>query len=457
MENVREIVLDVLMELEKEAVFSNRLMKSVLDKYDYLGGKEKAFIKRVTEGTIERRIELDYYLDAFSKVKVQKMKPLIRNLLRMSVYQILYMDSIPDSAVCNEACKLAGKRKFVNLKGFVNGVLRKISSQKGDLPLPDKEKAPVTFLSVKYSMPEWLVEMWQKQYGTGLADTMLQGLLQIHPVSLRFVERLDGEEIKTLVQKIEKEGVELLRSPYSDHVYLAKKLSGIRELPGYEEGLFQIQDVSSYMAVKAMGITKDQVVMDVCAAPGGKSILASELAKQVISSDLTENKAELIRENVERMGRDNVSVDVRDARIFEPAYENKADVLILDVPCSGLGILGKKRDIKYNVTKESMDTICELQKEILKACYRYVKPGGILMYSTCTVRKEENTQMVQWILKELPFEPVSVLLDIPERLREDVEKTGDLNRDPDNCCIQMFPGVMDCDGFFFAKLRRKNV
>ena len=164
-ENTREIVLDTLLEMERNKVFSHQLLKSVLDKYDYLDGQEKRFIKRLAEGCIERRIELDYCIEQYSSVKVNKMKPLIRCLMRMGTYQILYMDSVPDSAACNEAVKLAGKRKFTNLKGFVNGVLRKIAANKDNIPMPDAKKAPVEYLTVKYSMPAWIVEMWLQDYG----------------------------------------------------------------------------------------------------------------------------------------------------------------------------------------------------------------------------------------------------------------------------------------------------
>ena len=164
MENVREIVLDVLLTLEKDGGMSHRLIGNVLNKYDYLDAKDKRFIKRVAEGTLERRIELDYYLDYFSSLPVKKMKPLIRNLLRMSAYQILYMDAVPDSAVCNEACKLSERRKFQNLKGFVNGVLKKVSREKEALPLPDRKKDFLLFLCVKYSMPEVITKTWLSEY-----------------------------------------------------------------------------------------------------------------------------------------------------------------------------------------------------------------------------------------------------------------------------------------------------
>ena len=163
--DTREIIVEILLDLEKGQDFSHKLIKAVLDKYDYLDPRDKAFIKRVTEGTIERQLELDYYLNRFSSVPVRKMKPLIRCLLRMSTYQILYMDAVPDSAVCNEACKIAAKRGFRTLKGFVNAVLRNISRSKDKMPLPDPTD-PVKYFSVKYSMPEWIVNLWLPVYGT---------------------------------------------------------------------------------------------------------------------------------------------------------------------------------------------------------------------------------------------------------------------------------------------------
>ena len=178
--DTREIIVEILLDLEKGQDFSHKLIKAVLDKYDYLDSRDKAFIKRVTEGTIERQLELDYYLNRFSSVPVRKMKPLIRCLLRMSTYQILYMDAVPDSAVCNEACKLAAKRGFRTLKGFVNAVLRSIARSKDNMPMPDSAD-PVKYFSVKYSMPEWIVNLWLPVYGMEGTETLLMGLLKIHP------------------------------------------------------------------------------------------------------------------------------------------------------------------------------------------------------------------------------------------------------------------------------------
>lgn len=461
-ENTREIVLDTLLAIERGEEFSHKLLKSVLDKYDYLDSRDKSFIKRVTEGTLERQLELDYYLNHFSTVAVKKMKPLIRCLLRMSVYQIVYMDGTPDSAVCNEACKLAEKRKFRNLKGFVNGVLRNIAKNKVQLPLPDEKENPVEYLSVKYSMPEWLVNLWLEEYGREGIENLLAGLLEIHPVSLRFKTTLPVEEREALVEAIRSKGMEMTRSRYLPYVYFVKNTEGIATMPGFAEGLFTVQDISSVLAVEAAGIGKEDFVMDICAAPGGKTILAAEKAARVLSRDVSEEKIALIEENLERMQVENVTVEVHDATSEDVGYREQADVVIMDVPCSGLGVMGKKRDIKYHVSPESIDSIVELQRRIVESSWQYVKPGGTLLYSTCTIHRKENEEMVHWICEKFPFEPVPLEKELVQTLADDWKKVRELRRnhkelhqEESDACVQLLPGYMESDGFFFAKLRRK--
>lgn len=473
MENQREIVLDILLTLEKGEEFSHRLLKAVLDKYDYMEGRDKAFIKRLTEGTLERQLELDYYLNQFSTVPVKKMKPLIRCLLRMSTYQILYMDNVPDRASCNEACKLAGRRKFQNLKGFVNGILRNISKNKDCLSLPDVEKEPTQYLSIKYSMPEWLVKFWMENYAFEGTEKILKGLLEIHPVSLRFRLSLSADERKTYVQKIQQKGGILTQSAYLPYLYTISGVEGIKELPGFLEGVFTIQDVSSALSVEAAGIGPHDYVMDLCAAPGGKSILAAERAKQVLSRDVSEYKTSLILENIERMQIKNVTVQVFDATNWDETQREKADVVIMDVPCSGLGVIGKKRDIKYHVTLERLKELQMLQKSIVDRGWQYVKPGGILLYSTCTINPMENEEMVRYIVGQYPFEPESIEAYVPsellairdeirEKQRTEIHKEAleqgygvRLTEKEASCCIQLLPGFMKTDGFFFARFRRK--
>lgn len=452
MENARELALEILLQLEKGEGFDGKLINAVLDKYDYLDKRDKAFIKRLTEGTTERRIELDYHLDQYSKVPVKKMKPLIRSLMRMSVYQIIYMDSVPDSAACNEAVKLTQRHKFGSLKGFVNGVLRAISRNKGNLIFPDPEKEPVKSLSVRYSMPEWIVSMWMKRYGGERTEKILDGLLKEHPVSIRISTCLAEEERERLLKELEETGAKIHGSPYLPYVFLIENIDNIKKLPGFKEGLFTVQDVSSCLSVEALSIKEKDVVMDLCAAPGGKTILAAEKADRVYSFDLSEEKVELIRENLSRMKLGNVTAAAQDATEFHPEFEKKADIVIMDVPCSGLGVIGKKRDIKYRVSREGIESLVRLQKSIVNAGFRYVKPGGILIYSTCTINASENEEMAGWIGENFPFEPVDVKGRLPGRLLEDLADAAAVGEN----YLQLLPGFCQADGFFFALFKRKD-
>ena len=451
MENTREIILECLLELEKGEAFSSVLIRQALQKYDYLPQQDKAFIKRVTEGAVERRIELDYIIDQFSGVPVPKMKPLIRQLLRMSVYQLFYMDAVPDSAVCNEAVRLARKRHFQSLKGFVNGVLRNIARNKGKIVYPDAEKDWRRALCVRCSMPEFLVELWEKDYGREQTESMCQALLAMKPVSLRISEELSKEETEKLTEAWQKKGILCERHPYLPYAYRCKNLEGLHRLPGFGEGIATVQDVSSMLVAECAGIKAGDFVLDVCAAPGGKSLHAACKLRgsgQVEARDVSEEKLAFIRENINRTGVKNVQAKVWDARVFDREMEEKADVLYLDLPCSGLGILGKKRDIKYHVTPESMEGLVKLQREIISACWRYVKPGGVIMYSTCTIHRAENEEQAEWMCREFPLTAESLNPYLPEALR-----CGEAERG----MLQLVPGAHDCDGFFLARMRRKGV
>lgn len=429
-ENTREIVLDALLEMERNKVYSHKLLKAVLDKYDYLDVQDKRFMKRLAEGCIERKLELDYYLDSFSTVPVSKMKPLIRCLLRMGVYQIVYMDSVPASAACNECVKLAAKRKFTNLKGFVNGVLRKIAANADSLPLPNRQDAE-KYLSVKYSVPLWLVQMWLKDYSEETVVTFLDGMMKVHPVSIRFCTDFSEQERERYISLWEKAGATVKQIKELPYMYTVEGIEGVATLQGFQEGVFTVQDISSALSVEAAGIGHKDVCMDICAAPGGKTMLAAEKASKVISRDVSEYKVDLIMENCNRMRlTDKVEVQVWDATVLDERYKEKADVVLMDVPCSGLGVLGKKRDIKYNVTPESLESLMQLQKQIVDNSWQYVKRGGTLLYSTCTIHKDENENMSKWICENYPF----VLEE---------EK-------------QILPGFMEADGFYYARLRRND-
>ena len=450
--NTREIILDILLELSRTGEYSHLLVANVLRKYDYLDSRDKAFIKRVTEGTIEQRILIDYMLDQVSNIPVRKMKLLIRELLRMSAYQILEMEGVPDAAVCNEAVKLAGKRKFRSLQGFVNGVLRNLSRKKGQLSYPDKEDTSA-YLSVRYSMPGWLTKYFLECYGEETTTRMLQAFLQNAPVTLRLEEDITEEKKKKLFTSWQNKGVRLGIHPYLPYAVTVEKTEGIHHLAGYEEGIFSVQDVSSMLVTEAAGLQAGWTIVDICAAPGGKSLHAASKLKgtgQVYSFDLSEEKVDRMEENRRRMKKENMITAVQDARIVRNDLAGKADVVIADVPCSGLGVIGKKQDIKYRITEHSISELNILQKAILQSAAAYLKPGGLLMYSTCTISRRENEQMVKWLCENFDFEPEDMSPYLPDNLPKDIKQ--------ESVCgmLQLLPGIHKTDGFFLARLRKRE-
>lgn len=317
-------------------------------------------------------------------------------------------------------------------------------------------------------MPEWLIELWMEEYGREITVTLLEALLEIHPVSLRFSLRMTGQEREIVCEQMRKRGVEIIPGSYLPYVVLAEHTENPAELPGFDRGLFMVQDVSSALAVEAAGIRDGDFVVDVCAAPGGKSALAAQRAGggRVLARDVSEEKAERIRENISRMGIGNVDVQVYDGAVQDESLKGKADVVLLDVPCSGLGVIGKKRDIKYRVTPQTLEEVCALQRRIVRASAAYVKQGGILLYSTCTIHGRENEEMVVFITRELGLEPVSLEGRLPEavleqkrlleRKREEAGKLSQAGLTSEECgaCLQLLPGYMEADGFFLACFRQ---
>lgn len=440
--NVREIVLDMLMELSKENTYCHLLIRDVLQKYNYLEQRDKAFIKKIVEGTVERRLELDYVINLFSSTKVSKMKPLIREVLRMSVYQILYMEQVPDSAVCNEAVKLVQKRKFTNLKGFVNGVLRNIAR--------NKEKMVYDDISIKYSMPMWLVERLTSAYGKDMAEKIMASFLEEKPVTIRRKESLSEKEWEIITKEMEKSGVQVSKHPYLPYAYEIKKAEGLFSIEAFKKGCFTVQDVSSMLVAECADVKEAMTIFDLCAAPGGKSMHCAEKLNgtgRVYSFDVSENKTDYIQENIDRLGYTNIETKVKDATVFDASMIEGADIVLADVPCSGIGVIGKKCDIKYRINEDEIKNITELQKKIIDNAWQYVKKGGILIYSTCTISREENEEMVKYLTANAPLKLESLNAYLPKELWSETTEKG---------YLQLLPGVHKCDGFFIARLKREE-
>lgn len=399
--NVRELILDVLLEITKNGEYSHIAIKNTLDKYQYLEKQERSFLTRVCEGTLENMILIDYIINQFSKVKVNKMKPVIRCILRSSVYELKFMDSVPVSATCNEAVKLAQKKGFHNLKGFVNGVLRNISRNLEQISMPDETKEFVKWLSVKYSIPEWLIEKWQKQYDKAQLEEIFQAFLEKSATSIRVNTEKTTKE--ALVKELEAENITVMDNEEVPNALYIDGYDFLSGITAFQEGKFYVQDLSSMLVSLWAQPKEGAQVIDVCAAPGGKSIHMAELLHgtgMVEARDLTEYKVSLIEENIERCGLKNIRAKQADARILEKDSMKTADIVIADLPCSGLGVIGKKPDIKYKMSEEKCAQLAALQREILHTVQNYVKSGGVFMYSTCTINPQENEENVQWFLKE---------------------------------------------------------
>lgn len=428
--STREIILDILLAVTRDGEYSHLALSGTLNKYQYLEKQERAFITKVTEGTLEQMIKIDYIINSFSNIRVSKMKPVIRCILRSAVYQICFLDGVPDSAACNEAVNLAGKRGFRNLKGFVNGVLRNIARKKEQIVYPDERKQPQEAVSVQYSLPLWLVEQWETEYGMDKTKAMAKALLEEKPTAVRInLNQITKEE---LIKQLKSEGVDVTESKELPYALFLSGYDYLNKLSGFQEGCFYVQDISSMKVAETAEPKEGDVVLDVCGAPGGKSIHIAQMLQgtgQVITRDLTPMKVAKIEENIARCRVENMRAECADARVPDESLREKADIVIADLPCSGLGVIGRKKDIKYKMTLEKEQELVALQREILSVVPAYVKSGGTLIYSTCTIHKAENEENVQWLLenhRELHLESMQ----------------------------QIFPDETGNDGFFIAKLRK---
>ena len=403
-ENLRALSLDVIMEVLEKQGFSNHVLNAVLSKYQYLEKQERSFISRLSLGTIEKAYLLDEIINTYSKTKVKKQKPVIRNILRLSVYQIYFMDHVPESAVVNEAVKLAKKRGFAGLSGFVNGTLRSVIRE--NKPLAEFEGAS---LSLKYSMPDWIVEKWEKDFGSEKTKEILKGFSHDKGITVRTdITKISPSVLK---EQLEGEGIKVSTTPIP-YAFFIEGYDYLEKSKSFRDGLFYVQDLSSMEVAESAELFAGAKVLDVCAAPGGKSIHMGEVLESlerdsdvcgsVEARDVSADKVAIIEDNIRRTGRKNVTVKAMDATVFDEASVEAYDRVICDLPCSGLGVLGKKPEIRYRVQPEDIVSLQSLQREILTNAVRYVKPGGRLVYSTCTITREENDDNVAWLCENFP-------------------------------------------------------
>lgn len=395
--NVREAALNSIIRCEKDGRYSNIELDTSIKKYN-LTGVDRSFFTALVYGVIERKITLDYIITQYSRLSLETLNIFILNIIRLGAYQILYMTRVPDSAACNESVEQAKQRSNSGAASFVNAVLREIVRNKNILPYPKREDSLTRYLSIKHSLPEWLCDMWRDMYGDIQTEKIAEAVNRRPFITLR-VNTLKTTRDELLFY-LNKKGIEAVAAHTTNGITLKKDVP-IYELP-ISEGLCYVQDTSSQFCTEALEPAPGETVIDTCACPGGKSFSCAlhMLNKgNIFSLDMHKNKLSLIEEGALKLGITIIKTAVQDGTKTSESYFNIADRVICDVPCSGLGVIARKPDLRYK-TPEDLKNLPEVQFKILNTASAYVKPGGILVYSTCTLNINENEQVTKRFLLE---------------------------------------------------------
>ena len=391
MQNPRKVAVNILLKIEKESAFSNIVVANLLKEAE-LENKDKALVSALVYGVLDRKITLDAVLSRFMRTPLKKTAPFTLQVLRTALYQIMFMDKIPESAAVNEAVKLIKKSKESRNSGFVNAVLRSCIREENLIPQGDNPKD----LEIRYSCPLWIIESFIKDYGKETAINLLEESLKAAPVTLKVNTIItDTQKLKA---DLEKEGISVTAN--EDSLTVAKGFD-ISKCEAFKKGMFHVQDMASQKAVAVLSPKKGERVLDLCAAPGGKSFTMAEMMGnkgELISCDLYENRVKLISDNAKRLNIDIIKTRTADAGVYD---ENLGlfDAVLCDVPCSGLGVIRRKPDIKYKPHTDFKE-LEEIQYSILCTAVKYLKKGGRILYSTCTLRKEENENLLDRFLKD---------------------------------------------------------
>lgn len=439
--DAREVALLTLFACERQGAWSDgHLKKAIRDAG--LDARDGGLATRLCAGVLQNKMLLDHYLEHFSSVKLSKMEGKVLIALRLGLYQLLFMDRIPASAAVNTSVDLARKHsRNPKAAGLVNGILRTITRQE---TMPEIVGEDIFRLSVQYSHPQWLVEQFLQQLGAEETQALLACDNSEPPIYAQW-NPVKGS-LESLVHRLEEEDVTVQAHPWLEGCLTLSGTGDLERLPSFREGLFTIQDPAAKLAALAAAPTPGSRVLDVCAAPGGKSFaaaMAMENRGEIVSCDIHPHKQTLIEKGAQRLGLSCVAARTLDARAFEPEFEKAFDLVIADVPCSGLGVIRKKPDIRYKDPKP-LENLPAIQSAILENVSRYVKPGGVLLYSTCTILERENEAVVSGFLKKHP-DFTAEAFQMPGPVG--TVQTG---------MVTLWPHRHDTDGFFIAKLRREK-
>lgn len=439
MKNAREVALRILMKIEEDKAFSNILLNSELNKAE-IAELDKGFVAQLVYGVISNKLAIDYIIKKSSKIRFNKIATPILNILRLGIFQIYYLDKIPNSATCNEAVKLAKKYGHVSSANFVNAILRNITRKNKDeffIDIKDRKE----FLSIYYSYPRWIIDIWVKQFGEQEAEELLKSNEKVEYDCVRV------NSLKTTAKDILDKSTEYEKGKLPDILY-TKNVKNTINSSEFEEGLLTLQDEAPALVAHLLKPEKGQKILDICAAPGGKTTHVAQLVEdkaKIVAVDLYPNRVKLVEDTAKRLGINCIETKACDATIFQKDFENQFDRIIADVPCSGLGVIRKKPDIKFNIKEEDIEEINEVQKQILVNASKYLKTGGILVYSTCTNVFKENKETVKWFLENnAEFEICTDTDLIPNEWKDGLEAG----------MLSLLPNKHNCDGFFICCLTK---
>lgn len=443
--SARQTALQVVYNINEEGAFSNVALEKELSKNNLKDRRDVALVTEIVNGTIKNMMYLDHVIQQFSKEKLPKLSPWVRNILRISVYQLLFLDKIPESAAVNEGVNLTKKYSHQGSVKFVNAVLRNIIRKKDNISFPQKEKDLMEYLSINYSFPLWLIKYFKELYGSENTEKMLQFFNEPSPVWIRINKLLiDNEKIE---QFFIENNIKTIKSEYISEGYQLTEGYPLIRTEEYKQGWFSIQDETSMFAVDILDPQPGENIIDVCSAPGGKTVFTAERMKnkgKVTAVELYEHRLETITDYCKRNQVTIVEAKAADAKDLADEYGEVFDRVIADVPCSGLGVLGKRPDLKYHAESCKQIEIRSIQKDIINSSSKILKPGGILVYSTCTLNPEENQNLVNEFLQEnKDFEKV----ELSSKYLKFADGEGNL---------QTLPYRDGKNGFFIAKLRKRG-
>jgi 16S rRNA (cytosine967-C5)-methyltransferase len=441
----RYLALETLEKIEREDAYSNLLLREVLDNHD-ISKEESNLLTELVYGVLQRKMTLDYQLEPFLK-KQKKLDHWVRQLLRISLYQMEYLDRIPDHAIINEAANIARVKGHRGIVGLVNGILRNI--QRKGVRHPSDIQPTNKRLSIQYSLPQWLIDEFIEQLGEKEAEELAASFSERPKLSLRVnLNKISREEA---MDELREEGFEVVESEISPYGIVVKKGVPI-ETRLFKEGYLAVQDESSMLVAPALNVEPQHYVLDACAAPGGKTMhIATNFLKKedggtVVALDIHEHKINLIKENAKRLGVEAVvetkCVDAR--KVLDLFEEETFDRILIDAPCSGLGLMRRRPEIRYNKTKEDILSLQKLQLEIINEVSKTLKIGGELIYSTCTITQKENQEVVdQFLEKNKQFSKAEV--ELPENELQ-ISEDG---------TVTIYPHQYGTDGFFISRIKKQ--